>query len=533
MTERSARRISRVASYRIWRSGPMKRASDIVISLLALIWLAPAFVLIAIWIKRDSPGPVFYRGTRMGRNGQPFKILKFRTMYETKASYSGPKLTARDDARVTPLGRWLRDTKLNELPQLWNVLVGDMSLVGPRPEDPDIVRSWPAVARVKILSVRPGITSPASVLYHNEEGLLTAANVFRQYVGELAPDKQRLDELYVRYHSFCLDMDTLLWTVYIILPRISSHEPPERLLFVGPVTRLMHRHINWFVADTLIALVAVGIVGVIWRIYEPLNVGWAKSFGAAVALALLFGITGALIGAHRVVWPKAAPEDAYDLVVAWAVAALLAFTGNLMLRLFPLGLIAISSVLALFGFVAFRYRGRLATGAISYITRRRVRALGATERVLIVGSGYTARQAAWVLDQPDNSQKFQVVGFVDDDVLEQGMRVHGVRVVGTRNDIPRLVPQLNIRVIILADRRITSEQQRSILKVCQSAKARLVVMPDIVDSLSRLCRGEPPARMPGSKPGDNADLDCLHCYARRSAPHLASMMQDANGVEVR
>ena len=113
------------------------------------------------------------------------------------------------------------------------------------------------------------------------------------------------------------------------------------------------------------------------------------------------------------------------------------------------------------------------------------------------------------------------------------MRVHGVRVVGTRNDIPRLVPQLNIRVIILADRRITSEQQRSILKVCQSAKARLVVMPDIVDSLSRLCRGEPPARMPGSKPGDNADLDCLHCYARRSAPHLASMMQDANGVEVR
>ena len=87
MTEKSLRRVSRVANYRIWRSGPMKRASDIIISLIVLIWFAPAFCLIAIWIKRDSPGPVFYRGTRVGKNGRPFKILKFRTMYETRASY--------------------------------------------------------------------------------------------------------------------------------------------------------------------------------------------------------------------------------------------------------------------------------------------------------------------------------------------------------------------------------------------------------------------------------------------------------------
>ena len=93
--------------------------------------------------RREGPGPVFYRGPRLGKNGRVFGILKFRTMYECPASYRGPRVTAQDDDRITPLGKWLRDTKLNELPQLWNVLVGEMSLVGPRPEDPEIVKTWP------------------------------------------------------------------------------------------------------------------------------------------------------------------------------------------------------------------------------------------------------------------------------------------------------------------------------------------------------------------------------------------------------
>ncbi len=96
--------------------------------------------------------------------GKGFGILKFRTMYERAESYAGPRVTGKQDRRITPLGQWLRNTKLNELPQLWNVLIGEMSLVGPRPEDPEIVKTWPADARKEILSVRPGITSPASIL---------------------------------------------------------------------------------------------------------------------------------------------------------------------------------------------------------------------------------------------------------------------------------------------------------------------------------------------------------------------------------
>ena len=128
--------------------------------MVALALLAPIFGLIAVAIKRDSPGPVLYRGARMGRGGSTFKMLKFRTMYETPVSYAGPKVTAHDDPRVTPLGRWLRDTKLNELPQFWNVLKGDMSLVGPRPEDPDIAQSWPATVRDEDPFGAPGDHQP-------------------------------------------------------------------------------------------------------------------------------------------------------------------------------------------------------------------------------------------------------------------------------------------------------------------------------------------------------------------------------------
>ncbi|HNZ14278.1 MAG TPA: sugar transferase, partial [Anaerolineaceae bacterium] len=116
----------------------LRRTLDILAALGGLLFLAPFFAVIAIVIRRDSPGPVFYRGPRVGLHGKEFGILKFRTMYECPESYAGSAVTTSGDSRITPLGRWLRDSKINELPQLWNVLVGEMSLVGPRPEDPKL-----------------------------------------------------------------------------------------------------------------------------------------------------------------------------------------------------------------------------------------------------------------------------------------------------------------------------------------------------------------------------------------------------------
>jgi lipopolysaccharide/colanic/teichoic acid biosynthesis glycosyltransferase len=494
-----------------------KRAFDVVGAAAALALLLPLFGLLALAIKRDSPGPVFFRGARMGRAGREFAILKFRTMYETPASYAGPKVTAHDDPRVTPLGRWLRNTKLNELPQFYNVLRGDMSLVGPRPEDPDLARGWPRAVQEAILSVRPGITSPASVLYHDEEALLCAQDVLRQYVQEVGPDKQRLDRLYVQHCSFCLDLDTLLWTALILLPRIRAHEPPEQLLFVGPVTRLVHRYLNWFLADLLVVLAAVGCTGIVWRVFGPLNVGWPRAIAAALALALLFSIEGALLGVNRIAWSKAAPEDVGLLVVAWSVAAGGALLANRIAGVLPAGLVVIASLLALLGFVALRYRTRLVTGAVSEIVRYRTRALRDRERVLIVGSGRNAQLTAWLLRQPENVRRFQVCGFLDDDLYAQGLRIHGVAVVGTLGDIPALVRAREIHAIVLADPEIAAEQIAAVAGRCRAAHVRFVRVPDLAGSLAARCQGVGSMEAEEHPAGDCPAAGCLECLARRRA----------------
>ena len=176
----------------------LKRLSDILISIIVLFLLSPVFLYIALRIKKDSPGPVLFRGDRMGRYGKPFKILKFRTMREDDQSHNGAPVTAQDDTRITPFGKYLRDTKLNELPQFWNMLKGEMSLVGPRPEDLKIAQGWPEEVKAEVLSVRPGITSPASVIYRDEEKLLQGTGFMDDYLKTILPDKIRLDQLYVR-----------------------------------------------------------------------------------------------------------------------------------------------------------------------------------------------------------------------------------------------------------------------------------------------------------------------------------------------
>jgi lipopolysaccharide/colanic/teichoic acid biosynthesis glycosyltransferase len=123
---------------------------------------------------------------------------------------------------------------MNELPQLWNVLVGDMSLVGPRPEDPEIAKGWDPDVRAEVLSVRPGVTSPASVLYRNEETLLQTDQVMSTYLDSILPSKLRLDQLYVRHHSFWLDLDILLWTFLVLLPRLGGYTPPKRIFSWDP-----------------------------------------------------------------------------------------------------------------------------------------------------------------------------------------------------------------------------------------------------------------------------------------------------------
>jgi lipopolysaccharide/colanic/teichoic acid biosynthesis glycosyltransferase len=493
----------------------VKRSFDIFVSAVVLALLAPVFGLIGLAIRRDSPGPAFYRGPRMGRYGKPFGILKFRTMYERPESYQGPRVTAQDDPRVTRLGHWLRETKLNELPQFWNVLKGEMSLVGPRPEDPDIAKLWSKEIFNEVLSVRPGITSPASVQYRNEESLLSAGSVMQKYLEDLAPDKMRLDQLYVRNRSFWLDLDVLLWTALVFLPKIRAYTPPEELLFVGPATRLFRRYMRWFSIDLLVTFIAIGITGLIWRVDAPLNIGWPRAIAGAIGFSLLFSVTGALMGMNHIAWSQASNRDVFDLFPAWMVATLIGFLANHATGVFPSGLFLMASGLALIGYIIVRFRSRLFTGFLSRVLRNRGAARAARERVLIVGSGPTAQLTTWLLDHPANANRYKVVGMVDNDLFKQGMRIFGVPVLGASKDLPRLIADHDVGVIILADQRIAEGEGSAIIARCQVASARLLVLPDIFATLNDAVVDAPiqqpddqAVQLESSKPA------CAYCLAR-------------------
>ena len=291
----------------------LRRLLDIVASSLGLIFLLPILALIAIFIKRDSPGPIFYRGPRVGRGGKPFNILKFRTMFECTQSYQGSRITAQNDDRITPYGKLLRDTKINELPQLWNVLVGEMSLVGPRPEDPEFVKKWPDHLRRELLSVRPGITSPATVSYRSEETMLQQENVVDDYLRSILPDKLRIDSLYVRNRTVLTDLDVIFMTFILLLPRIRNVEVPESILYWGPLSRFVSQFLNWFVLDCLIAFAALGFTGLLYRADMPLNLGITGSIILAITMAIMFSLFNLLFGLQRVAWRRARATDVFPL----------------------------------------------------------------------------------------------------------------------------------------------------------------------------------------------------------------------------
>jgi len=191
----------------------VKRIFDEVAVLSGLLLIWPGFVLIFLLIKLTSPGPVLYAQTRVGLQGRLFRLYKFRSMVPG-ADELGSSVTVRGDARITPVGRFLRRTKLDELPQLWNVLIGDMSLVGPRPEVPEIVEHYTPAMR-RILDVRPGITSVASLHFRDEENILaTFDNPDRVYTAALVPFKILLAMAHVDQQSLWFDLKILIMTIY-------------------------------------------------------------------------------------------------------------------------------------------------------------------------------------------------------------------------------------------------------------------------------------------------------------------------------
>ena len=190
----------------------MKRLLDVIAAAIGLLLLTPLFAVVICMIKQHDRGPIFYHARRIGKDGKEFAVYKFRSMI-IDADKQGPAVTTSGDDRITPIGKFLRNTKLDELPQLLNVLNGEMSLVGPRPEDPRYVEKYTPVQR-KILAYKPGITSAASLTYRDEESLLSGKDWETQYLSKVMPDKIAIDLEYCDRANIGQDLILIFKTIF-------------------------------------------------------------------------------------------------------------------------------------------------------------------------------------------------------------------------------------------------------------------------------------------------------------------------------
>jgi lipopolysaccharide/colanic/teichoic acid biosynthesis glycosyltransferase len=205
----------------------VKRALDVTVASIVLLVFALPIALLVLLIRLDSPGPGFYRCLRIGHRGREFGMLKFRKMQDDA---TGGALTAVDDQRFTRFGRFLANTKLDEIPQLWNVVKGEMSLVGPRPEDPSFVEAEPE-AYEDICRVRPGITGLSQLAFAKESEILDPENAERHYLNGIFPQKVGMDRLYAEQRSVTMDLRIIVWTFAAVLFRrpVAVHRETGRL----------------------------------------------------------------------------------------------------------------------------------------------------------------------------------------------------------------------------------------------------------------------------------------------------------------
>jgi lipopolysaccharide/colanic/teichoic acid biosynthesis glycosyltransferase len=207
---------SRLVQLRLVLVRARKRALDLIVSTLLLLALLPALVALAILVRLDSPGPSFFRCDRVGYRGRPLRMLKFRKM---RCDAAGAPLTKADDERFTRIGRFLARYKLDELPQLWHVFTGEMSLVGPRPESPDFTQRYAESYYRDILTVKPGVVGLSQLAFADETRVLDPDQPIRHYVEVLLPQKIRLDRLYAANVSVWLDIRILFWTFVTVVLR--------------------------------------------------------------------------------------------------------------------------------------------------------------------------------------------------------------------------------------------------------------------------------------------------------------------------
>lgn len=465
-----------------------KRLFDLLAALAGLALLWPIFLAIAVVIKLDSPGPVFFRQQRIGRHGVPFRLFKFRTM-TVAGEGSAPQITIGEDTRITRVGAVLRRYKLDELPQLIDVVRGTMSLVGPRPEVPRYVHQYPPARREQVLSVRPGITDFASLRYRNESELLAqAADPEREYVEVIMPEKLRVAGNYIDHASMRSDLRLLGLTIRTVFAPVEPMRRMDRMMTdAGLWQRLDHLLSHPFRRRTLAAVAYdAAMVLAAWHLTYLFRLGFERWqpgrpwYDDYVSLAVVLVYLGSiqLLGVRGAMWRYFGFDDFRRLALACFGAGLVCATGVLMAELVGVSravlvLHPLFTLLALaLSRMAFRVLWEHAHGRASGDD-------GARRYVIVVGANLMARR---LLAGLHLRHGWHVLMLLDDDVELHGMRIAGVPVAGPI--IGLRDPALTLgatHVVIALDKSQAAERERA-LQLAQETGLTVLTVP-VADEL--------------------------------------------------
>ncbi|RVU43431.1 hypothetical protein EOE66_21070 [Rubrivivax rivuli] len=461
----------------------LKRTFDLLAAGAGLLALAPLFALLALLIKLDSPGPVFFRQWRVGRHGEPFRIFKFRTM-TVQQQPGGPEVTVAGDARITRTGAWLRRWKLDELPQLIDVLRGTMSLVGPRPEVPRYVAHYPPAWRERLLSVRPGITDFASVRYRDENELLARAeNPEREYIDVVLPAKLHYALRYVENPSLTSDLRVLGLTLRTVFaPRLPS---PWSLLPMkdSPFWPWLDRKMSALSPRNRAIATAVDglVVLACWHITYLFRLGFERwqpgrpwyddyvSFGVVAAYLLAMALTGV----PRGLWRFFGFDDFKRIAMACGIAGLVSAVAVLMAQLVGVA----RAVLVLHPLFCLLALCLLRMGYRMLWEHARACASGEDfeqRRAIVLGAGEAGRRVVNTLHRRDG---WVILALLDDDRAKWGLRIGGVGVEGGLGDLALPHVLAGATHVIVALPGATAEEQGRVLELARQTGLAVMTVP--------------------------------------------------------
>jgi len=461
-----------------------KRLFDLVAALAGLALLWPLFIVIALAIKLDSPGPVFFRQLRIGRHGVPFRLFKFRTMRVTDEG-GGPQITIGDDTRITRVGAFLRRHKLDELPQLLDVARGTMSLVGPRPEVPRYVQQYPPQRREQVLSVRPGITDFASLRYRNESELLArAADPEREYVEVIMPEKLRVAGNYVEHASMRSDLMLLGLTLKTLFAPVAPMRRMDRLMSKTGLWQRLDRLLShpWRRRMLLTVAFDAAVVLGAWHLTYLFRLGFERwqpgrpwyddyvSFGVvAVYLTFiqLFGVRGAM-------WRFFGFDDFRRLALACLCAGPLCATAVLMAQLVEVSR-AVLVLHPLFTLLALAL-SRMALRVVWEHAHGRSTGDDGTRRyAIIVGANLVAQR---LLAGLHLRHGWHVLMLLDDAPALHGMRIGGVTVQGPIERLRDPALTLGATHVIIALSHEQTAQREHALALALETGLEVLTVPD-------------------------------------------------------